>query len=224
MKRNIIALIALFVCSCRPKFYLVKGRLGEDLSRICKINGMNNVEASVYNIGSLLDSLFHHSVASAYVSGWNGVRMDLVLRDNGALAPFTEKTNYANHAFCYGTPKKMRKFEDCESSGDLRAALNNIKKWVKPNVDPLIEGKKLTSAQLKELYDKTVNIDKTLKSAGAQVHKQGKNKGQEGTLKVVIFRDNGSEDNIAQNTSTTAKNNGAVNHMQSEQIFDDNSF
>eukprot|EP00866_Antonospora_locustae_P001558 jgi/Antlo1/1558/918 len=79
---------------------LIKGRCGDHPASICKKNGYAPVWADACNIGILLQILRNNCVDSAFVGGWNGQPANLVLRSNGALAPYCRVTNDANHAFC----------------------------------------------------------------------------------------------------------------------------
>lgn len=79
---------------------LIKGRCGDHPASICKKNGYAPVWADACNIGLLLQILRNNCVESAFVGGWNGQPANLVLRSNGALAPYCRVTNDANHAFC----------------------------------------------------------------------------------------------------------------------------
>lgn len=70
----------------------------------CQSLGLEMVEATSENFDILISKLSTFGVESAAVSGWNGVKENLVLRKKGsALAPYDKYTNNASHAFCYMT-------------------------------------------------------------------------------------------------------------------------
>lgn len=74
---------------------------GRNPTEACRENGCVPVMATSANLNQLICILKEANVDAAAVSGWNGVYQGLVLRANGALAPYDPQTNNANAAFCY---------------------------------------------------------------------------------------------------------------------------
>lgn len=91
--------ICLAAIAC-ARICLIGGRPNQPPSQICRELGCSSVMATTQNLPHLLDVLRRSGVEAAAVNGWNGVYSDLVLKSNGALAPYNPQTNNANAAFC----------------------------------------------------------------------------------------------------------------------------
>lgn len=95
---NIVLYLAL---SLQYDVFLLRGIPGCDPTRICEINGYDDVVVNSNNISYLISMLVNNHVESAAVGGWNDhVPYNLVLRSNGALAPYQRFTNNADFALC----------------------------------------------------------------------------------------------------------------------------
>lgn len=95
----------MFILLCLLQFIfsqiiLIKGCPGQAPNTICSANGKYPVMATAENLPHLISMLKENCIEAASVGGWNGQCANLVLRSNGALAPYDAKTNNANAAFC----------------------------------------------------------------------------------------------------------------------------
>lgn len=79
---------------------LVTGRPGQAPNTICSDCGGQGIMATTRNLPYLIQMLRASETPAAVVTGWNGVEANLVVRDNGAVAPYDPRTNNANAAFC----------------------------------------------------------------------------------------------------------------------------
>lgn len=80
---------------------IIKGIPGCPPNRICELNCLDDVIGNADNLPYLLSMLQNNCIEAAALGGWNDhASYDLVLRSNGALAPYNSATNYANYAFC----------------------------------------------------------------------------------------------------------------------------
>lgn len=101
MNNKMAFLFTFLVLTMQHGVVLIKGIPGCPPTRICEINGCDDIVANANNLPFLISMLRNNRVESAAVGGWNDhLSYDLVLRSNGALAPFSGLTNNAHHAFC----------------------------------------------------------------------------------------------------------------------------
>ena len=88
----------LTALTMRSRDFLVEG-YGNPY-KLCDRRYAHTEEATSGNIDHLRRELRENGTRTAAVSGWNGVRADLVLHQNGTLAPFDRYTNNTDAAFC----------------------------------------------------------------------------------------------------------------------------
>lgn len=104
--KSISSLFAMVALSRQMQFnstaalQLKKGRCGDKPGDICRLNRMQPVGADAQNINALRKMMCDKGVKAASVASWNGQICDLVLRENGALAPYNAITNDTSYAFC----------------------------------------------------------------------------------------------------------------------------
>lgn len=109
-----ILLLSLVTLSYQHEVILIEGIRGCPPTRICEINGLDDVVASGSNVSFLMTMLCNLGIESAAVGGWNDhISYDSVLRVNGALAPYNPKTNNANYAFCITRGKGCNRQRHC---------------------------------------------------------------------------------------------------------------
>lgn len=81
-------------------FFIGTGMSGNPFD-ICRMCGVRPFMCSSQNISGLTDMMRRCKVSAVAVGGWNGVEGDLVLRDNGNVAPYDPYTNSARYfVFC----------------------------------------------------------------------------------------------------------------------------
>ncbi|KAM0687347.1 hypothetical protein COBT_001414 [Conglomerata obtusa] len=96
-----IKLVLHILLSFQHGVILIKNNTRCDPSRICEINGLDDVVANPTNLPFLMSMLTNNCVEAAMVAGWNDhISYNYVLRSNGSLAPYQELTNHASYAFC----------------------------------------------------------------------------------------------------------------------------
>ncbi|MGW0246465.1 hypothetical protein ACWDYH_07470 [Nocardia goodfellowii] len=79
---------------------VVAGKAGEAPSAICASAGMRQAAFNAQDTAAPLELLRSEKVASAYVGSVNEIQADLVLRDNGVVAPYVRQINDTQHALC----------------------------------------------------------------------------------------------------------------------------
>ncbi|KAM0673454.1 hypothetical protein GVAV_003147 [Gurleya vavrai] len=96
-----VSLFFYVLSSYQHDVVLIKGHPGCDPSRICEVNGLDDIVANATNLSYLISMLVNKCVEAAAVAGWNDhISYEYVLRSNGALAPYQRLTNHADYAFC----------------------------------------------------------------------------------------------------------------------------
>lgn len=101
MLYNATLLFTMITLSIQHNVILIKGIPGCPPTRICEINGLDDVVANANNVNFLRTMLYNNGIEAAAVGGWNDhISYDMVLRSNGALAPYRPDTNNACYAFC----------------------------------------------------------------------------------------------------------------------------
>lgn len=98
---SFIVLLSFIVSTLQTGVILIPNIPGCPPTRICEINGLDDVVASANNLPYLMTMLYNHGIESAAVGGWNDhISYDFVVRANGAVAPYSPATNDACYAFC----------------------------------------------------------------------------------------------------------------------------
>lgn len=114
-------LLCLITLTMQRDVVVIKGIPGCPPSRICEMNGLDDVVANAQNLPYLISILRNNCIDAAAVAGWNDhLCYDLVLRANGALAPFQQLTNYADHAFCIQKGHGCRREPVCGDSSSSK--------------------------------------------------------------------------------------------------------
>lgn len=72
----------------------------QNVGDVCFTKGLYNVSVNDRNLAYLANTLRVNNIESAYVSGWQGRRIDMVLRPNGSLTPYNDLTNNTCYALC----------------------------------------------------------------------------------------------------------------------------
>ncbi|WP_194813493.1 hypothetical protein [Nocardia sp. XZ_19_385] len=79
---------------------VVAGKTGEAPSTICASAGMSQAAFAAQETAGPVALLQAEKVPSAYVGSFNDIEADLVLRDNGVVAPYVQQVNDTQHALC----------------------------------------------------------------------------------------------------------------------------
>merc|ERR1712121_36645 len=95
-----MGMLFLFISFVLSEFLLIPGAPCQDPFSICNSSGCSLAMATAENLPTLIQLLKNNGYPSAAVAGWNNQAANLVLRDNGALAPYDRLTNDANAAIC----------------------------------------------------------------------------------------------------------------------------
>merc|ERR1712121_24147 len=95
-----MGMLFLFISFVLSEFLLIPGAPCQDPFSICNSSGCSLAMATAENLPTLIQLLKNNGYPSAAVAGWNNQAANLVLRDNGALAPYKRFTNDANAAIC----------------------------------------------------------------------------------------------------------------------------
>lgn len=83
---------------------ILKASCGMSPADLCRLNGMECVEATSYNKDELIGVMKKHGIKRVYVSGWDGSMRGMVLRDNGNVAPYDPRLNATPYAICIRCP------------------------------------------------------------------------------------------------------------------------
>lgn len=100
MKPLRFAICSMIILIRSTKVMVFRKSEGQNVGDVCCSHGLNNVNANDGNIRYLASLLRNVCADSAYVSGWNGQRADLVLRQNCSLTPYHHLTNNTCFAIC----------------------------------------------------------------------------------------------------------------------------